>query len=65
MGPIANVLSMMPGMGQMKDQLSELDDKHFDRVTAIIRSMTPAERTNPRSSTAPAAPASRTAPASR
>jgi signal recognition particle subunit SRP54 len=39
---------MMPGMGQMKDQLAELDDSHFDRVTAIIRSMTPAERTNPK-----------------
>ncbi|MEH1129080.1 signal recognition particle protein [Micromonospora sp. CPCC 206061] len=48
MGPIANVLAMMPGMGQMKDQLAELDDKHFDRVTAIIRSMTPSERTNPK-----------------
>ncbi|HET6529692.1 MAG TPA: signal recognition particle protein, partial [Actinoplanes sp.] len=48
MGPIANLLGMMPGMGQMKDQLAELDDKHFDRVTAIIRSMTPAERTNPK-----------------
>ncbi|KKK03566.1 signal recognition particle protein [Micromonospora sp. HK10] len=48
MGPIANVLAMMPGMGQMKDQLAELDDKHFDRVTAIIRSMTPTERTNPK-----------------
>ncbi|MEU8260596.1 signal recognition particle protein [Micromonospora sp. NPDC048999] len=48
MGPIANVLAMMPGMGQMKDQLAELDDKHFDRVTAIIRSMTPAERTTPK-----------------
>ncbi|MEJ3744154.1 signal recognition particle protein [Actinomycetes bacterium KLBMP 9797] len=48
MGPIANVLAMMPGMGQMKDQLSELDDKHFDRITAIIRSMTPGERTNPK-----------------
>lgn len=48
MGPIANVLAMMPGMGQMKDQLAELDDKHFDRVAAIIRSMTPAERTNPK-----------------
>ncbi len=48
MGPIANVLAMMPGMGQMKDQLAEVDDKHFDRVTAIIRSMTPAERTNPK-----------------
>jgi signal recognition particle subunit SRP54 len=48
MGPIANVLAMMPGMGQMKDQLAEIDDKHFDKVTAIIRSMTPAERTNPK-----------------
>jgi signal recognition particle subunit SRP54 len=48
MGPIANVLAMMPGMGQMKDQLAELDDKHFDRVTAIIRSMTPGERENPK-----------------
>ncbi|MFY1669113.1 signal recognition particle protein [Plantactinospora sp. WMMB334] len=48
MGPIANVLAMMPGMGQMKDQLAEVDDKHFDRVTAIIRSMTPGERTNPK-----------------
>jgi signal recognition particle subunit SRP54 len=48
MGPIANVLGMLPGMGQMKDQLAELDDSHFDRVTAIIRSMTPGERTNPK-----------------
>lgn len=48
MGPIANVLGMMPGMGQMKNQLAELDDSHFDRVTAIIRSMTPAERTTPK-----------------
>jgi signal recognition particle subunit SRP54 len=48
MGPIANVLSMMPGMGQVKDQLAELDDRHFDRITAIIRSMTPGERENPK-----------------
>jgi signal recognition particle subunit SRP54 len=48
MGPIANVLAMLPGVGQMKDQLADLDDKHFDRVTAIIRSMTPEERTNPK-----------------
>jgi signal recognition particle subunit SRP54 len=48
MGPIANVLAMMPGMGQMKDQLAELDDKHVDRITAIIRSMTPGERANPK-----------------
>jgi signal recognition particle subunit SRP54 len=48
MGPIANVLAMMPGMGQMKDQLADVDDRHLDRVTAIIRSMTPVERSNPK-----------------
>ena len=48
MGPIANVLGMMPGMGQMKNQLAELDDKHFDRIAAIIRSMTPTERVTPK-----------------
>ncbi|MDI6097640.1 signal recognition particle protein [Actinoplanes sp. NEAU-A12] len=48
MGPIANILGMMPGMGQLKGQLDDLDDSHFDRVTAIIRSMTPGERTNPK-----------------
>jgi signal recognition particle subunit SRP54 len=48
MGPIANVLAMMPGMNQIKDQLGELDDRHFDRVAAIIRSMTPTERANPK-----------------
>jgi signal recognition particle subunit SRP54 len=48
MGPIANMLAMMPGMNQYKDALSEIDDRHFDKVTAIIRGMTPAERTNPK-----------------
>ena len=48
MGPIANMLKMMPGMNQMKGQLDEIDDKHFDRIAAIIRSMTPGERTNPK-----------------
>ncbi|GAA1803427.1 signal recognition particle protein [Luedemannella flava] len=48
MGPISNLLGMLPGMGQMKDQLAELDDKHFDKVTAIIRSMTPGEREEPK-----------------
>jgi signal recognition particle subunit SRP54 len=48
MGPIANMLAMMPGMNQFKDQLAEIDDKHFDKIAAIIRGMTPAERTNPK-----------------
>ncbi len=48
MGPIGNLLGMLPGMGQMKDALSQVDDKDLDRTTAIIRSMTPAERDNPK-----------------
>ncbi|BCJ34769.1 signal recognition particle protein [Actinocatenispora thailandica] len=48
MGPIGNLLSMMPGAGQLKDQINDIDDKHLDRVTAIIRSMTPAERGTPK-----------------
>ena len=38
---------MMPGMGQMKDQLAEVDDKHFDRIAAIIRSHDPGRADEP------------------
>ncbi len=48
MGPIANLLGMLPGMGQMKEQLSQIDDRDVDRVMAIIRSMTPIERKQPK-----------------
>jgi signal recognition particle subunit SRP54 len=48
MGPIANMLAMMPGMNQFKEQLAEVDDKHFDQIAAIIRGMTPGERRNPK-----------------
>jgi signal recognition particle subunit SRP54 len=48
MGPIGNLLGMMPGMGQMKDALAQVDDRDLDRTAAIIRGMTPAERENPK-----------------
>ena len=48
MGPISNLLGMLPGMGQMKDQIENIDDKDLDRTAAIIRSMTPAERLDPK-----------------
>jgi signal recognition particle subunit SRP54 len=48
MGPIANLLGMLPGAGQMKDQLAAVDDKQLDRLQAIIRGMTPAERADPK-----------------
>jgi len=52
MGPIAGLLGMLPGMGQLKGQMKEameqIDDKDLDRIAAIIRSMTPAERDDPK-----------------
>jgi signal recognition particle subunit SRP54 len=48
MGPISNLLGMMPGMGQMKDAIKNIDDKDLDRTAAIIRGMTPAERDDPK-----------------
>ncbi|PJJ28037.1 signal recognition particle protein [Lacrimispora celerecrescens] len=45
MGGMASILSMMPGMGQMKDM--DFDEKAMDRVEAIILSMTNKERLNP------------------
>jgi signal recognition particle subunit SRP54 len=48
MGPITNLLGMLPGAGQMKDMISQVDDKDLDRTAAIIRSMTPAERVDPK-----------------
>jgi signal recognition particle subunit SRP54 len=48
MGPLQNILGMLPGMGQMKDAISNIDEKDLDRTAAIIRSMTPAERADPK-----------------
>ncbi len=48
MGPIGNLLGMLPGAGQMKDALAAVDDSQLDRLQAIIRGMTPAERADPK-----------------
>ncbi|MGH3970587.1 MAG: signal recognition particle protein, partial [Mycobacterium sp.] len=48
MGPIGNLLGMLPGAGQMKEALAAVDDKQLDRLQAIIRGMTPAERADPK-----------------
>jgi signal recognition particle subunit SRP54 len=47
MGPIGNLLRMMPGVGQQLGSLN-VDEKELDRLEAIILSMTPEERANPR-----------------
>ncbi|MFD6419650.1 signal recognition particle protein [Streptomyces sp. NPDC060194] len=44
MGSISKLLGMLPGMGQIKDQINNIDEKDVDRTAAIIKSMTPGER---------------------
>jgi signal recognition particle subunit SRP54 len=48
MGPITNLLGMMPGAARNKEMLSRINDKDIDRAEAIVRSMTPEERRNPK-----------------
>jgi signal recognition particle subunit SRP54 len=48
LGPIGNLLSMLPGAAQNRELLSQIDDKDLDRAAAIVNSMTPAERRNPK-----------------
>ena len=49
MGPLQDLLGMLPGMGRLKKQMPiEIDDKALRRVEAIILSMTPAERRRPK-----------------
>jgi len=47
MGGLASIMNMMPGMGQIKGGIPEVDDSAMNRVEAIILSMTKEERANP------------------
>jgi signal recognition particle subunit SRP54 len=49
-GGMSGVLGMLPGIGKIKNQISDarLDDKILKRQHAIITSMTPHERRNPK-----------------
>src|SRR5256714_11825375 len=49
MGPVGNLLGMLPGFGQLKQLKSaRIDERELDRIQAIVTSMTPAERRNPK-----------------
>jgi signal recognition particle subunit SRP54 len=49
MGGISSILGMLPGMGkQMGDIESMVDEKQLARMEAIVLSMTPQERQNPK-----------------
>jgi signal recognition particle subunit SRP54 len=45
MGNIKDIAGMLPGMGAIKD--TEIDEKSFKHIEAIIQSMTPKEKANP------------------
>jgi len=50
MGGLGGIMGMMPGMGKLKDQMKDakLDESLLKRQEAIILSMTPKERENPK-----------------
>jgi signal recognition particle subunit SRP54 len=48
MGSLSKIFGMLPGMGDMKQQIADIDEKEIDRIEAIIHSMTPAERADPK-----------------
>ena len=47
MGSLSHILGFLPGMGKMKSALANVDDKAFDKIEAIITSMTEDERKHP------------------
>jgi len=48
MGSLSKMLGMLPGLGDMREAIDNLDDGDIDRIAAIIQSMTPAERRDPK-----------------
>jgi signal recognition particle subunit SRP54 len=48
MGSLSKIMGMLPGMGQFREQLENFDEREIDRIQAIIQSMTPGERENPK-----------------
>ena len=50
MGGMADILGMIPGMGSLKGRINpkDMDESRIVRVEAMIHSMTPGERANPK-----------------
>jgi signal recognition particle subunit SRP54 len=48
LGSMKKMLGMLPGAAQMRDQLDNFDEREIKRVEAIVTSMTPQERENPK-----------------
>ena len=47
MGPLSNLLGMIPGLGGAQLKGAKVDERELDRIQAIILSMTPQERRRP------------------
>ncbi len=47
LGPLQNLLGMLPGLGGHQLSRMRVDEREFDRIQAIILSMTAEERRNP------------------
>jgi len=47
MGPLGNLMKMVPGMGKAMQGMGQVDERELDRLEAIIQSMTPYERSHP------------------
>jgi signal recognition particle subunit SRP54 len=47
MGPLTSLLGMIPGLAGHQLSNMQVDEKEFDRIEAIIHSMTPHERRHP------------------
>src|SRR5580698_358376 len=48
LGPIGNLLGMLPGAAQNRELLDQVNDSDLDRAAAIVNSMTREERRNPK-----------------
>ena len=48
LGSMKSLLGMIPGMAAHRKELEQFDEREIDRTEAIIRSMTPEERRNPK-----------------
>jgi signal recognition particle subunit SRP54 len=48
MGNMSKILGMLPGAGQMKKQIENFDEREIVRTKAIVQSMTPLERRDPK-----------------
>lgn len=47
-GSLKKMMGMLPGMGKMKEQIDNFDEREILHTEAIIQAMTPAERKNPK-----------------